>query len=110
MCSSSTLVFAFDITTGAIAGELAQHGAGDQPGAAGIVVIEQPAHQLASSEQAGNGAAVSALDLTLVGDLEPAEGEGEAAGHGVGLERRRVDGVGPVALRHGETARAAPIL
>ena len=45
-----------------------------------------------------------------VDDLEAAEGEGEAAGHGVGLERRLVDRVGPVALRHGEPAHAAAVL
>ena len=93
-----------------IAGQLAQHGAGHQARAAGVVVIEQPADQLAGREQAGDGAAVGALDLALVGDLQPAEGEGDAAGHGVGLERRRVDRVGPVALGDGEAAHAAAVL
>src|SRR5262245_57537362 len=82
---SGMSVLACDVAARPVARELAQHCAGYQTGAAGIVVIEQPADQLAGCEQAGDGAAVGALDLAVGRDLQAAEGEGEPAGHGVGL-------------------------
>src|SRR5262245_2555671 len=104
------LVLALNVTTGAVAGELAQHRPRDQARSTGIVVIEQSAHQLARGKQAGNRLAVGALDFAAGGDLQPTEGEGESAGYGIGFERRLVDREGPVALRNGKPTRAAAVL
>ena len=43
-------------------------------------------------------------------DRESAEGEGDAAGDGIGLERRSLYPVGPVGLGRGDPARTAAIL
>ena len=59
------LVLARNVAAGAVARQLAEHRAGHQARAAGVVVIEQPADQLAGGEQAGDGVAVGALDLAL---------------------------------------------
>src|SRR5581483_9670452 len=43
-------------------------------------------------------------------DAQAAEGEGDAAGDGIGLERRLVDGVGPVRLVDGKALGATAVL
>ena len=62
-----SLVLVLNVLAGAVARQLAQHRAGHQARAAGVVVIEQPADQLARGEQAGDDVAVGALDLALGG-------------------------------------------
>src|SRR4030088_1528428 len=91
-------------------GDPAEHGAGHQSGAAGIVEIEQVADKFAGRVQAGNDVAVAVDDAGFGVDLEAAEGEGDAAGHGIGLERRLVDGVRPVRFWNWQANRAAAIL
>src|SRR5689334_20956702 len=70
--------------------------AGHEAGTTWIVVVEQAAHQLAGRVQAGNGAVQVVLNPALAIDLEPAEGEGDAARNGVTLKRRLVDAQRPV--------------
>ena len=87
------------------AGGAAEDASRHQPGAARIVEIEQPADQLSRRGEAGDGQAVVIDDIAPGGDLEAAEGEGDAAGDGVGLERRLIDGLGPVGFRHVQANR-----
>ena len=80
-----------------VAGDAAEHQAGDEPGAGRVVEIEDPADHLARRVEAGDRLVAQVEHLpALVVDAQPAEGEGDAAGHAVGLERRRVDDVRPV--------------
>src|SRR5208282_5713865 len=81
---------------GGSAGDLAKDGTVHQAGAARIVEIEQPAHQLAGRKQPGDRRAISVDDAGGGVDLDAAEGEGEPAGHRISLERRLIEGVGPV--------------
>src|SRR5919204_479782 len=69
--------------------------------------LEPPA---AGGIEAANRLIVCVEHLSLAGDAYAAEGEGEAARHRVALERRLIDGVGPIALVDGEPLRAAPVL
>ena len=77
------------------AGDAAEHGAVGEAGAAGIVEVEDAADHLARRIKAGDGQAVGVDDARAGVDLDAAEGEGEAAGDGIGLERRLLDGDRP---------------
>src|SRR5579859_8296534 len=79
-------------------GDLAEHRAGHQAGAARIVEVEQAADQFARRIEAADRLLVGVEHFAVGVDTQAAKREGDAAGHRVALERRRVDGVGPVAL------------
>src|SRR5436190_13151769 len=81
---------------GRSAGDAAEHGAVGEARAARIVEIEDAANHLARGVQTGDRRAVGIDDACAGVDLDAAEGEGEAAGDGIGLERRLLDGDGPV--------------
>ena len=89
---------------------LSKYRAVHQAGAAGIVEIEDPADQFAGRKQAGDRRAVSVDDARAGVDLQAAESEGEPAGHRIGLERRLIDGVGPIRFRNSKAAGAAAVL
>src|SRR3974377_679861 len=89
-------------TRGPAPRDAAEHGTRSQPGTAGIVEIEQPAHQLSRRVQAADRLVVGVEDFGVRGNPQSAESEGEAAGHRVALKWRRIDGVRPVAFVDGE--------
>src|SRR5215472_10099403 len=91
-------------------GDLAEHGARYESRAAGIIEIEQAADQFAGGIEAADRLIVGVEHFAIGVDTQAAEGEGDAAGHGVGLERRRIYGVRPIALVDGEPLPASPIL
>src|SRR5262249_44034067 len=55
------------------AGEAAEHGAGHEPRAAGVIVVVEPADDLASGEEAGDRPPGHILHLAAIRDLEAAE-------------------------------------
>src|SRR6516164_8521036 len=63
------------LASGVRTGDAAEDRPGRQPGAAWIVVIEQPADDLAAREQAGQHGALGADHLRLRSDPDAAEGE-----------------------------------
>src|SRR5688500_6261783 len=81
---------------GARTGDLAEHRAVGQAGAARVVEPEDAAHQLARSIEALDRLAVGIDHLRVGVDLQAPETEGDPAGDSVGLERRRVERVGPI--------------
>src|SRR5262249_37432061 len=95
---------------GRSARDAAEHRARGQAGAAGIVEIEQSPDQFAGGIEAADRLVVGIEHFGVGGDAHAAEGEGEAAGHRVALERRLVDGIRPVALVDGEALGASPVL
>src|SRR5690242_18513530 len=74
-------------TAGGGAGNLAEHGAGHQPGAAGIIEIEQAADQFAGGIKPADRLIIGVKHFGVGIDAQAAEGEGDAAGHGVAFER-----------------------
>src|SRR5215472_18496648 len=94
---------------GSFAGKTAEDRAGHQPGAAGVVMIKEPADDFASSKETGDLPAGSVLDLRLVRDLESAEGEGDAGRHRVGLIRRLIESLRPVGLVDRQACGAQPV-
>src|SRR5262245_37438187 len=97
-------------SAGGGAGDAAEHGAVGEAGAARIVEVEDAADHLARRIEAWNRQAVGVDDARAGVDLDAAEGEGEAAGDGIGLERRLLDDDRPVGLRHGQPDGAASVL
>src|SRR5712671_4120095 len=81
-----------------------------EAGSAGVVEVEDSAHQLSRGIEARYGIAVGGDHLRVGVDAQAAEGEGDPAGHRVGFEGRRVDGVRPVRLVQREPPRAAAVL
>ena len=75
--------------------QTAEHRAGHQPGAARVVEIEQAADQLARRIQARNRLQVG-VEHSPRHRSAGRRSEGDAAGHLVGLERRRIERVRPV--------------
>src|SRR3984893_8910623 len=92
------------------AGDLAEHRAGHQAGAARIVEVEQAADQFASGIEAADRLIVVIEPFAVVVDAQAAEGEGDSASHGVAFIRRRVERVRPIALVDGEALGAAAVL
>src|SRR5262245_30497843 len=90
-------------------GDAAEDGAGHQARAAGVVVEIKPAGDFAGGVEAGDGLARTVLDLGVGGDLEAAEGEGDAGRHGIGLVGRLVEALGPIGLVDREAARRKPV-
>src|SRR5580704_15319041 len=97
-------------TAGRGAGDLAEHRAGHQAGAARIVEVEQAADQFARGIEAADRLVVGIEHFAVGIDAQAAEGEGNAASHGVAFIGRRVEGVGPIALVDGEPLGAAAVL
>src|SRR5882672_9122153 len=78
-------------------GDLAEHAAGGEPGAARIVEIKDAADQLSRRIETGDRREITVDDLPAIRiDAQPAEGEAHAAADLIGLEGRLRDGVGPV--------------
>src|SRR5439155_9742560 len=87
-CEITISRVAADLLPGRGTGDLAEHRAGYQPRAAGVVVIEQPADQLPGRIQTGNRL-LRGVEHPPVGvDAHPAKGEGDAAGRAVRLVGR----------------------
>src|SRR5262249_36019743 len=110
MASNVSCGSRLDRAARAVAGDASEHRTGHQPGAAGIVEVEQSAHQLTGRIEAGNGRAVRVDHLRAGRDAQASEREGDAARHRVSFEWRLVDDIGPVRLGHSEPARAPPVL
>src|ERR1700684_4390739 len=92
------------------AGDLAEHRAGHQAGAARIVEVEQAADQFARGIEAADRLIVGVEHFAVGVDARAAEGEGHAAGHGIALVRRRIKRIRPIALVDGEPRGAAAVL
>src|ERR1700686_3709408 len=92
------------------AGDLAEHRAGHQAGAARIVEIEQAADQFTRGIGAADRLIVGVEHFAVGVDAQAAEGEGNAASHGVAFIGRRVKRVRPIALVDGEPLGAAAVL
>src|SRR5258708_31553283 len=67
---------------GRSAGDLAEHRAGHQARAARIVEVEQAADQFAGGIEAADRLGVGVEHFAVGVDAKPAEGEGDAPGHG----------------------------
>src|SRR5580765_7778924 len=78
------------------AGDPPEHGARHEPAAAGVIDVEEAAHHLAAGVEPRDGLPPGAQDLRLGVHAHPAEGERDAAGHGIGHERRGVERLRPV--------------
>src|SRR5262249_30071767 len=95
---------------GPVPGDAAEHRACHQSGPARIIEVEQAADQLAGRIETADRLIVGIEDLAVGGDAQAPEGEGDAAGHRIGLVGRRVERVRPVALVDGEPFGAPAIL
>ena len=87
-----------------------EHRARHQTRAPGIVEVEQSADQLAGAVQPRNRTLGGVEDTAPGVDPQAPERESDSAGHGIGLERRRVEALRPVRLRHLEPVGAASVL
>ena len=92
------------------AGDPPEDGPGHEPAAARVVDMEEPAHHLAARVEPGNRLPARAEDLRLRVHAYAAERERDAAGDGIGDERRRVERLRPVRLgqREAASSRARP--
>src|SRR5271166_4196571 len=97
-------------TCGRIPGYAAEHRSRGQAGPAGVIEIEQPADQFSRRVQAADRPVVGVENFGFRGDAQSAEGESQAAGHRVAFERRRIDGVCPIALVDGEADGRSAVL
>src|SRR6516162_7903487 len=95
---------------GCRAGDLSEDCARGQPGAAGIIEIKQPAHQFAGGIKPADRLIIGVEHLGLGGDPHASKGKGHAAGYRIAFERRRIEGVCPIALVDGEPLGAPAIL
>src|SRR5437867_2943835 len=91
-------------------GDASEHRAVGEAGSARIVEVEDSADQFTGRVQARYRISVGGYHLRAGVDAQPAEGEGDPAGDGIGFEGRRVEGVRPVGLVHCESRGAAPVL
>src|SRR6266540_4442594 len=76
---------AADLFPGGGAGDLAEHRARHQSGAAGIVEVEQPADQFPRRIEPGDGLLRGVQHPAVIVDAHAAKGEGDAAGRAIGL-------------------------
>src|SRR5438552_19213386 len=91
------------------AGDAPEYSAGGQPCSTRIVEVEQSSDQFARGVEAGNRAAIDTLRARIAVDAQTAEGKRYPASHGVGLEWRRIDGIGPIGLVHCQAFRAPAV-
>src|SRR5688572_24533057 len=93
------------------AGDAPEHRAGNEPRAARVVEVEEPADHLAGAVEARYGPEVHVHHLPgLAVDPQAAEGERDAAGRHVSVERRRVELLRPVRFRRLDIARSLAVL
>src|SRR2546426_277768 len=95
---------------GAAAGAAADRGARHEAGAAGVVVVEEPAHQLAGGVESADRPAFAVQHAALGGDVQAAERERDARGHRVADVGRRVERLRPVRLGRLDAARPLAVL
>src|SRR5262249_15061310 len=111
MASSRCLIrFRLSGARGRYTGNAAEHRSGSEPRAAGIIEIEQTAHQFAGGIESADRLIVGVEHFRVGGDAQAAKGESHAAGHRISFERRLIDGICPVTLVDRETFGAAAIL
>src|ERR1700676_3572937 len=92
------------------AGDLAEHRAGHQAGAARIVEIEQAADQFARGIEAADRLIVGVEHFAVGVDAKSAEGEVDPAGDGIAFIGRRVESIRPIAFVDGKPRGAAAVL
>src|SRR5256885_12382104 len=95
---------------GGAAGDAAEHGARHEAGAAGVVVVEEPAHQLAGRVESADRPGFAVQHAALGGDVQAAERERDARGHRVADVGRRVERLRPVRLGRLDAARPLAVL
>src|SRR5882762_162171 len=89
---------------------LPEHCTVREAAASGVIEVENSADQLTGRVQPRNRVSVGRHHLRVRVDAQAAEVEGDPAGHRVGFEGWRVDGVRPVRLVDREPGCAAPVL
>src|SRR6267378_329632 len=90
--------------------DAAEDGARHEAGAAGIVVVEEAAHQLARGVEAADRPAFAVEHAALGGDVQPAERERDAGRHREADVGRRVERLRPVRLGRLDAARPLAVL
>src|SRR5581483_11257557 len=93
----------------AVAGQAPKDRSRHEAGAAGVVVVEETTNQLTRCEEARNRPHLRVQNLTLLVDVQPSEGEGDPARHGVALVGWLVDWHRPVGLRRVDALRALAV-
>jgi hypothetical protein len=91
-------------------GDAPEHDAGNQAGAAAVVVIVEPADDLAGGIEPADRRPCGVLHLGAGRDAQAAKREGDAGGDAVGVVGRDVETIGPVALVDGEAAGSKPVV
>src|SRR5579859_2612383 len=87
-----------------------EHGACHQSGASRIIEVEQPADELSRRKETGDRRILDVEHARRRIDLEAAESEGNAAADRVGLERRFLQSIGPVAFVERQPDRRLAVL
>src|SRR5262249_59299439 len=95
-------------SSGAAAGEIAEHRIAGLPGAGRVVMEEQP-DDVAGGIETLDRLAAAVDDARLRVDLDAAEAEGDAARHRIGAERSLDDRHRPVRLPGRDADRALAI-
>src|SRR5437899_11451327 len=95
---------------GGAAGDAAERGARHEAGAAGVVVVEEPAHQLTGGVESADRPGFAVQHAALGGDVQAAERERDARGHRVADVGRRVERLRPVRLGRLDAARPLAVL
>src|SRR5256886_6140029 len=95
---------------GGAAGDAAEHGARHEAGAAGVVVVEEPAHQLTGGVESADRPGFAVQHAALGGDVQAAERERDARGHRVADVGRLVERLRPVRLGRLDAARPLAVL
>src|SRR5947209_6644049 len=91
-------------------GDAPEHDAGNEASAATVVVIVEPADDLAGRIQAADRGPGGVLHLGARRHAQAAEREGDAGGDAVGVIGRRIEPVGPIAFVDGKAAGAKPVV
>src|ERR1017187_300033 len=91
-------------------GQAAEHRSTGQSGAARVVEVEEVSDELTGRLKAWDWLPVHVNHVCRRIDAETAEGEGYAAGHHVGLERRLRNRVGPIRFRWFKVGGAPTVL
>ena len=85
-----------------LAGKASEDRARRETGASGIVEVEEATDEFACCKEAVDGSEITVENVGGRVDAQATEREGDAAGDGVGLEGRLINGVGPVRLGDGQ--------
>src|SRR4029453_368100 len=86
-----------------------EHGAGGEPGATGIIEVEESSDELTRREETRERRSVFADHASIRIDMQPAERERDPARDAVRFEWRRVEASRPVRLVDGEAACAPTV-